>query len=189
MLKKETRRIYKEKRLALGAAERSKMDDLLLIQFQAAQLPVVETVFSYWPYDKAHEPNTFLITDYLAFQVPALQPCYPRINAETNTMDAIAVDPDTAFKNNLHNIPEPMDGLLVNPASIDMVIVPLLAFDKKGYRVGFGKGYYDRFLAGCRKDCLVVGLSYFDAIDELEDCNDFDVPLSHCITPYSVYVF
>ena len=70
-----------------------------------------------------------------------------------------------------------------------MVILPLLAFDQQGYRVGYGKGFYDKFLSGCREDCLKVGFSYFEPIETIDDCNEFDVPLDLCITPQNVYVF
>lgn len=189
MKKKETRSIYKSKRQELNHAVKAKLDDLLLIQFQTANIYHPITLLTYWPLDHSNEPNTFLFSDYLAFQTPGIQLCYPRIDAETNTMQAVAVDVDTAFKNNLHNIPEPLQGLIIDPQDIDMVLVPLLAFDLRGYRVGYGKGYYDRFLSQCDTDCTKVGFSYFEAIDEIEDVNQFDVPLNLCITPHQVYVF
>jgi 5-formyltetrahydrofolate cyclo-ligase len=69
------------------------------------------------------------------------------------------------------------------------VFVPLLAFDNDGYRVGYGKGFYDKFLAKCRPDVLKVGLSYFDAIDTISDRAQFDIPLNYCITPQRIYEF
>jgi 5-formyltetrahydrofolate cyclo-ligase len=75
------------------------------------------------------------------------------------------------------------------PQEIDLVIVPLLAFDEKGIRVGYGKGYYDRYLKDCREDCLKVGFSYFEAVERIEDADEFDVPLDFCITPNRIYVF
>jgi len=69
------------------------------------------------------------------------------------------------------------------------VLVPLLSFDKKGFRVGYGKGFYDRFLMQCKSDCIKIGLSYFDPIDVIDDADEFDVPLDFCITPQKVYVF
>ena len=72
---------------------------------------------------------------------------------------------------------------------IDLVLVPLLAFDKNGYRVGYGKGYYDKFLSNCRPDVIKIGLSFFDAVDEIEDIDDYDLPLNFCVTPQRLYDF
>lgn len=68
-----------------------------------------------------------------------------------------------------------------------LVFVPLLAFDKKGNRVGYGKGYYDRFLQYATKDTLIVGLSLFEPVDLLEDVETFDVKMNFCITPDRVW--
>ena len=72
---------------------------------------------------------------------------------------------------------------------INMIFVPLLSFDKNGYRVGYGKGFYDRYLSQCRGDCLKIGFSYFEPLDAIDDTNEFDVPLNLCVTPTTVYVF
>ena len=58
------------------------------------------------------------------------------------------------FEANAINILEPLETEIVDPQDIDMVLVPMLVCDKQGNRVGFGKGYYDRYLARCRPDCL-----------------------------------
>jgi 5-formyltetrahydrofolate cyclo-ligase len=82
-----------------------------------------------------------------------------------------------------------VNGVKIDPLEVDFIIMPLFAFDEKGYRVGYGKGYYDRFLKKCNDSCLKIGLSYFDAVDEIEDTDEFDVPLDLCVTPQQVYVF
>jgi 5-formyltetrahydrofolate cyclo-ligase len=104
-------------------------------------------------------------------------------------MQGILVDDDTRFTRNHFNVYEPEKGEVITAADIDLVIVPLLTFDKHGYRVGYGKGYYDKFLAGCREDCIKAGFSYFEPVEAIDDCHDFDVPLDLCITPQAVYVF
>jgi 5-formyltetrahydrofolate cyclo-ligase len=189
MNKKEARKIYTEKRKALGDRERSKLDDLLLIQFQTTAVPVIHTLFSYWPIEENNEPNTHLLTDYLEFRNPGIVIAYPKVDLFLDEMVAVSTDAETSFLKNEFNIYEPEEGNRIDAAEIDLVLVPLLAFDKKGYRVGYGKGYYDKFLAGCRKDCIKAGFSYFDPLDQITDKADFDVPLNLCITPQSVYVF
>lgn len=189
MLKKQLRKLFREKRNVLTAAEKAKLDDLLLIQFQTVDLPMVSIVFSYWPIEENKEPNTHLFTDFLEFRLPELQLVYPKIDSATGTMQGILVDDDTRFTRNYFNVYEPENGEVITATDIDLVIVPLLAFDQQGYRVGYGKGYYDKFLAGCRGDCIKAGFSYFEPVAAIDDCHDFDVPLDLCITPQAVYVF
>jgi len=171
MLKSEARKIYRERRNAIAPAEREKLDDLLLIQFQKLNLPFLHTVMSYFPIEENKEPNTNLFTEFLEFRNPALNLAYPKINAETRTLQAVLTNADTAFQKGIY------------------VLVPLLICDHKGFRVGYGKGFYDRYLPYCRDNCIKIGFSYFDPVAEITDKNDFDVPLDLCITPDNVYVF
>ena len=69
------------------------------------------------------------------------------------------------------------------PEELDLIFVPLLAYDKKGHRVGYGKGYYDRFLKECKDDCIKIGFSFFEPEDSIEGVNRHDVKLDYCITP------
>jgi len=181
--------MYRAKRKALTSAEKMKLDDLLLIRFQQVQLPFLSTVLSFYPIDEHNEINTFLITDYLQFKNPHLHIAYPKTDTATHTMQAVICHEDMAFVKNKYNIPEPEICTPVEPAQLDAVLIPMLAFDERGYRVGFGKGYYDKFLHHCHPKCIKIGLNYFEAIDAIDDAHDFDVPLDLCITPQKVYVF
>jgi 5-formyltetrahydrofolate cyclo-ligase len=190
MTKQESRSIYKQKRLALTASERLKMDDLMLIQLQRMSFnEQVRLLLSYWPIEQHAEPNTHLFTYYLENHVPQLQVCFPVIDFATSAMKAILVHEETDFVENQYGIPEPEEGDEIMPAEIDIVLVPLLAFDKFGFRVGYGKGFYDRYLALCKPDVITIGFSYFEPVDKIDDTNPFDVPLNYCITPQQVYEF
>jgi 5-formyltetrahydrofolate cyclo-ligase len=189
MTKDEIRKVYKEKRLALSDKERMKLDDLLLIQFQKLSFEGVQLVLSFWPMEDRGEQNTHLFTRYLTHLIPGVRICYPVIDTQTNFMSAIMVDEKTDFEENKYGITEPANGEEVYPQEIDMVLVPLFGFDKKGDRVGYGKGYYDRFLKKCTDDVIIVGISYFEPVDVIEDKDEFDVPLSFCITPQNLYEF
>lgn len=189
MNKEEARKLYKGKRLSLSAIERAKLDDLLLIQLQTVQLPFITFLLSYWPIEEMKEPNTHLFTDYLGFLNPEMITCYPKTNFSDSTMQALQTNDDTRFRKNGYCIYEPEDGVPVNPAGLDMIFVPLLAIDKKGFRIGYGKGFYDRYMALCRSDCLKIGFSYFEPLDAIDDTNEFDLSLDLCVTPASVYVF
>jgi len=104
-------------------------------------------------------------------------------------MQSVQTNDDTRFRKNKYDLYEPEGGVIVNHAGMDMIFVPLLSFDKNGYRVGYGKGFYDRYLSQCRNDCLKIGFSYFQPLDGIDDANEFDVPLNLCVTPTTVYVF
>jgi len=72
---------------------------------------------------------------------------------------------------------------------IDIALVPLLCFDLIGHRVGYGGGYYDKFLAACRPDCKKVGLSVFDPVESISDIEPHDVRLDFAITPDRLWKF
>ena len=190
MTKKELRKLYKEKRLALSASEKLKLDDLLLIQLQRLPIPAhVQVLMSYWPLEHHAEVNTHLYTRYFEHAIPGLKVCYPVVDFAATEMKAVLVHEETDFVENEQGIPEPEEGEEVEAAEMDMIFVPLLAYDQKGFRVGYGKGFYDRFLKKCRADVLTVGFSYFGPVDNIDDKNQFDVPLSFCITPEQLYEF
>ena len=96
---------------------------------------------------------------------------------------------NTKIKKNEYNIPEPVDGIEVPSTKIDVVFVPLLAFDKKGHRVGYGKGFYDKFLSECKPDAIKIGLSFFEPEELITDVFESDVKLDYCVTPNSIHAF
>jgi 5-formyltetrahydrofolate cyclo-ligase len=189
MTKKEIRKYFKEKRQALSTKEMLRLDDLLLIQFQHWPLEDIQILLSYLPIKGKVEINTVLMADYLAFRIPGLRIAYPVMDSKEHILKPVSVSENTDYRENEFGIAEPLSGEEIHPEEIDAVFVPLLAFDKKGYRVGYGKGFYDRFLSCCRQDVLKIGFSYFDPVDAIEDINEFDVPLNVCITPNRLYEF
>lgn len=107
----------------------------------------------------------------------------------TREMTSFLLTDTTVIRKNKWNIPEPVEGIEVPPHKIDVVFVPLLAFDLAGHRVGYGKGFYDKFLANCREDVLKIGLSLFEAEEEISGVLSSDVPLDYCVTPNKTYSF
>lgn len=95
----------------------------------------------------------------------------------------------TVIKVNDWGIPEPVDGIEIPASKIEVVFIPLLVFDKKGNRIGYGKGFYDRFLSSCTKEVVKVGLSFFPAEEEIKEISEHDVPLDYCVTPKKIYNF
>lgn len=108
---------------------------------------------------------------------------------KTYVMSHYLLTDNTLLKVNQYGIPEPVDGIPFPIAQIDVVFVPLLAYDTLGNRVGYGKGFYDRFMAQCNPNCLFVGLSFFNPVNKIQDLQKSDITLSHVITPVEVYTF
>jgi 5-formyltetrahydrofolate cyclo-ligase len=189
MLKSNLRKIYREKRSLLTATERMKMDDLLLIQFQKLSFDPIHVLLSYSPSETHAEPNTYLFSSYLNYMIPGLQTCYPVTDFTSLEMKPMRVNDYTEFNLTKYGIEEPLDGIETDPQEIDMVFVPMLICDQSGYRVGFGKGFYDRFLVQCREDVLKIGFSYFEPVERIDDTHEFDIPLNFCITPERVIEF
>lgn len=96
---------------------------------------------------------------------------------------------NTKIKKNSYNVPEPVDGLEVPDAKIDVVFVPLLAYDQQGNRVGYGKGFYDNFLSKCKPETIKIGLSFFPPEEKIEDVSESDVKLDFCVTPEGIIEF
>jgi 5-formyltetrahydrofolate cyclo-ligase len=90
---------------------------------------------------------------------------------------------------NKWGIPEPQSGDPVPTSKIDLVVVPLLAYDNDGHRVGYGKGFYDRFLLCCRPDCKKIGLSFFDPAEIITDAATHDIRLDAVVTPTKSFSF
>ena len=78
--------------------------------------------------------------------------------------------------------------LQIQDNQIEVVFIPLLVFDEKGHRVGYGKGFYDTFLKNC-PNAIKIGLSFFEAEAKIDDHKAYDIPMNYCITPNRIYHF
>jgi 5-formyltetrahydrofolate cyclo-ligase len=189
MNKQEARKVYLEKRLQLTPVERNRFDDLLLIQFQKLVLPEILWLHTYLAIESKNEFETDTILHFMEFQHPGIQFSIPRMNNNTNELENVQYNDELIFETNKWGITEPLNGSLIDPVNLDIVLVPLLAFDEKGCRLGYGKGYYDKFLSKCRRNVIKVGFSYFDPLTKITDSAPFDIPLSYCVTPHRIYEF
>jgi 5-formyltetrahydrofolate cyclo-ligase len=189
MTKAGIRKIYKEKRSGLSLGEVEKFTDMILINFQQVKLPFISYVHTYIASGKLGEADPSALTRYLEFKNPGLKILVPKIDITSGELQHLHFNDEVELVNNAFGIPEPSGGEIFSPDEIDLVLVPLLAFDKRGFRVGYGKGYYDRFLSECRTDAIKIGLSFFEPVEQIDDINQFDIPLNYCITPQQVFEF
>ena len=187
--KKELRLEYKTKRCQLPLESENSLNERLLFQFTTLDLSKVGFLHLFIPIEKYHEPNTYPIINYVQQHFPQITIVISRSNFEDCSMLHYILDQHTIFETNKWGISEPISGVQVDSSAIDMIIVPLLIFDLLGYRVGYGKGFYDRFFSGCKADVQRVGLSFFDPIDIISDKNEYDVQLTQAITPNRIYHF
>lgn len=188
MNKAELRKHYRAMRMALTPQERQQLSERMLRQFETIKLPKPAIVMSYRPIAHHAEFDPAAVEQSILRQFPQIRFCYPKVHAVG--MDAfIFVEGKSNWNKSGWGIPEISGGAIVPPEHIDLIMVPLLVFDQKGFRVGYGKGYYDRFLQHCRSDILTLGFSYFDPAGVINDLHTNDMRLRYGITPEEVYEF
>lgn len=189
MLKKAIRDVYLKKRLQIDDQEMAEKTAAILAHFSSLPLNNIKHLLSYYPIAERKEFNVLEAADLVTGKFPEVKISWPRIDVTNKTMEAILVRPEGLYAKNIYNILEPIHGDLVEPEQLDLVFVPLVTFDEKGFRIGYGKGFYDRYLVRCRPTVLKIGFSFFDPVSSIRDINHFDVPLSLCITPSRIYEF
>ena len=188
MTKSELRKLYLEKRAALLPGDVAAMSTAIADAFFfTVNLASVRTVHCYLPIERFNEPNTKLILERVWQDFPELTTTVPRIDYSTGELTSVVYSSTCPIVQNKWGINEPEGGTVVNPEAIDLAIVPLLCFDELGFRVGYGKGYYDRLLAKCRPQCLKIGLGFFPPVESIEGTHEADVPLDLFITCERVY--
>ena len=190
MTKSELRKIYLEKQKSLSNIERSaKSLQIADNFFDYFSLEKIRFLHAFLPIEKNGEIDTFAVINRLWRDFPKIATGVSRVDFETMTLESLKFDSTTKLIANRWHIFEPTGTETVEFEKIDAVLVPLLCFDERGFRVGYGKGFYDRFLIKCRKDCLKIGLSYFASVNEITDAREFDVKLDYCVTPQKVVEF
>ena len=117
------------------------------------------------------------------------QVCVPKVLDANGKMEAVMWEKGMSIEPNQWGIPEPISTNYIDPKRIRTVVVPLLCFDQHGHRVGYGKGYYDRFLSRCSTECKTIGVSYFEPVKKIEDIAQTDKALDMVVTPKSIYSF
>jgi 5-formyltetrahydrofolate cyclo-ligase len=187
MLKKELRQKYKTLRNQLSEEDLEEMS--LAIANKVLTLSIWEKNYFhiFLSITEHKEVNTEYILHLLSGKDKEI--IISKSDFETREMTHFLLTDNTKIKKNQYNIPEPVDGIEVPSNKIDVVFVPLLAFDKTGHRAGYGKGFYDKFLKKCKPETIKIGLSFFEAEEQIEDVFENDVKLDYCVTPNGVYKF
>ena len=188
MTKDELRAYYINKRKTLSPKKLEQISSSIChAAFSKFQLEN-KKISLFLPIERKKEINTYKIWEK-AISLDA-QVAVPKVNSKSGELKHIIFESVDQLEISSYDIPEPKKGRIIAAEHFDYVFVPLLAIDKKGNRVGYGKGYYDRFLKKCSPRCKFIGLSHFDDLEELiPDMNHFDISLDFCITPSHFYRF
>jgi 5-formyltetrahydrofolate cyclo-ligase len=191
MKKSELRKHYLSKRKAISAEEITiKSQQITDLFFQNFDLSKVKYLHIFLPIIKHNEINTFLIIRYLRQNIAQTNIVIPKIIPEKSELENYLFNEKNLIENPWGIVePSGENQEKIFPEQIDLVIIPLLIFDKNGNRVGYGKGFYDRFLQQCKPETLKIGLCLEEPIEMIEDVNDFDVKMDFCITPNKIYKF
>ncbi len=187
MDKKELRKKYKSLRQTLS--EKEIEDKSLAIANQLIQMKIWDKLYYhlFLTIAEQKEIDTEFILQVLAGKDKEI--VISKCEFSTLGMIHYLLTDNTKIKKNSYNVPEPIDGIEVPDAKIDVVFVPLLAYDKAGNRVGYGKGFYDNFLSKCKPETIKIGLSFFPPEEIINGISENDVKLDYCVTPEMVLQF
>ena len=181
MRKSELRKIYKEKRKDLSEEQINVFQNKIYEEIFKYDFSSIETIHVFLSIERHKEINTHPIIDFLLLNNKKV--VVSKSNFKENTLSHFLFDRSTRLEVNHYGIPEPVNAVEIVVDKIDLVFVPMLISDKKNYRIGYGKGFYDRFLSECRNDVKTIGLNFFEPIDRIEDIHEFDVALDEIIYP------
>ena len=182
------------RRLALDADEVARRSQQLGEQlFRHFPMAEWRWLHLFLPLARRNEPDTWPIIRRVWADFPAVRLAVPVVQADGISLKNYALSSATLLLENRWGIPEPVanPAAEVLPTAFDAVLVPLLAVDEMGQRVGYGGGFYDRFLAQCRPGTLFIGLNVLDEAPHgrIADVLPTDVPLTAYITPGGVWRF
>lgn len=185
MTKAEARKYYRNLRKQFSKEEVNNLSAQIFNQLKQIDFTSAQTFHIFLPIEKNNEINTYPIIDWLFQQQKNV--VLPLVVGD----DMINCEVKKGFETQLNSlqIPEPIHYKEIDSTEIDVILIPLFVADKKGNRVGYGGGYYDKFLAKCKPESKKIGLTYFKPIDYIEDAYLGDFPLDSCITPEGITSF
>lgn len=188
MTKSDLRKRYKQLRKTLTFSERERAAHAIA-EHLAATLPDGAVVHCFLPIKNLFEVDTFIIIKTLTNLKPDIRWVSSISDFDTLSMPCYALDLNN-ISHNAYHIPEPAEPLSkIDPKTIDFVITPLLVCDAKGYRIGYGKGFYDRFFTSVSPTCIKIGINFFPPLLETIDINAFDIALNMHASPEGITTF
>lgn len=151
----------------------------------------IDFLHIFLPITSGKEVDTWLMIKWLQEEKKEVRIVLPRIITGSRELEHYVYNSEVPLVVNRWAIPEPdpEENAPIFPEQLDVVIIPLLCFDASGYRVGYGGGYYDRFLAKCKPDVIKIGLSFFEVGPSIDDIDEYDIAMDYSITPDRTFNF
>ena len=182
MTKNEIRKLFLEKRKSLAQNDFEGLEQslfrIILDSFNFSE----KVVHVFLSIAEMNEIDTFKLMEMINARDSQTTWVVPK--CEKNCiLDHFYFDKETTLEKSAYGIPEPLNAKRAQEKDIDIVLVPLLAADKNGNRIGYGKGFYDRFLTKCKPPTIFIGLSIFEPLEQTIETNEHDVPLHYLASP------
>ena len=178
--KRELRKRMKLKRSELSDCERQAYDSIIYEKLISSEEYLkAKVIFIYVSY--GDEVNTHLVIKHALNSSKRI--CVPKVISKEIGMKSIEINSLDELTAGAYGILEPnSEGVVIKPDEMDMIILPGLAFDKKGGRLGYGGGFYDRYLTKVGENTVKAALEYdFQIIDKVPT-EEFDVKIDYIIT-------
>lgn len=182
----------KAARLSLSREEVKAKSEAIFDRLKAAFPPEnYHTIHVFHSIERFNEVATGPFVQELIRDFPSVRLVSPVMDPARQVLRHIHVHPEIEMVKNGFGVPEPQANTEeIAAQDIDLVVVPMLSFDENGQRLGYGKGYYDKFLSGVRPDCLKVGVCFENGKStEKLPAEAHDVPLDYVITETGIYAF
>lgn len=173
MDKKELRKKYLNIRNKIERQSKKVVIDLLK---EKEVFENAKTVFCY--VSAGSEPDTFLLLDYILKEGKTL--AVPKCLDKKGNMAAVEINSLDDISEGFFGIREPKEGRIVEKEEIDLCIVPGLSFDKEGFRLGYGGGYYDRFLENT--NIYTIGVCFEECVTDKLPREENDISVNEVIS-------
>lgn len=168
------------------AQSSNRISDLFFKNFKELE---DKTIHIFIPIVKKAEIDTWIIINRIFLEYPKVKLCTSIVDYSTGELEHFLFNKETKFAVDKWGISIPTSINKIAEQDIDIVLTPLLAYDSKGYRVGYGKGFYDKFFSRCTNNTQKIGLCVFEDGVIIDDVNEYDMALDYCITPTKLVSF
>lgn len=187
MNKALARKNFKLKRLELTSSQLKEISRKIIFQLNNEFDFSEKLVNIFLPIEKFNEIDLTSLIDHVLTKKGLI--CINKTDFKNHSLTPHLFDKQKKVEISDYGIPEPLGGEIVSPSKINYVIVPLLAFDNHGNRLGYGKGFYDVFLSECKEGTCFIGVNHFDDPIQIYDIKEHDVSLHYVVTPEKIYKF